>query len=271
MTGQCLTNFVKKDILYPNKEVIVVDNGSEDGSAELFQKLKKKELIDKLILNKENLGYSAAINQAFKAGTGKYYFLLNNDINSISKKGLDALVKLMEKDKTLAAVQMFVHINKRKKHLFYRQSKEIDVKRNTLCGVAMLIRAEVVNEVGGFDQKNFSPAYGEETDWCYRVKAAGYGLIETKRARVGHYGSITAKKRYSLDEQYLLMNTHRFKAMLFNLSIKQFLLHAPGLIWLFLKSFEQKRTHLLLKACWSNLKNLKLVLNERKKRKAKLF
>ena len=71
------------------KEIIVVDNGSIDGSVEALEELAKKKVI-KFIKNRENLGFAKANNQGIKIAKGKYILLLNND--TIVKKG--ALTKL---------------------------------------------------------------------------------------------------------------------------------------------------------------------------------
>ena len=73
------------------KEIIVVDNGSADGSVEALENLASRKLIT-LIKNKENLGYAKANNQGIRIAKGKYLLLLNND--TIVRRG--ALTKLVE-------------------------------------------------------------------------------------------------------------------------------------------------------------------------------
>ncbi|MCX6799457.1 MAG: glycosyltransferase, partial [Candidatus Diapherotrites archaeon] len=78
LTRQCLES-VKKNTAYKPVEVIAVDNGSDEENVTGLRELKGKGLIDKLILNKTNLGYSAGVNQGFEAARGKFLFHLDND------------------------------------------------------------------------------------------------------------------------------------------------------------------------------------------------
>ena len=102
ITRQCL-NSIKKNTLYPDYEIIVVDNGSKDGSIEMLKELKNKKLINKLIMNNENKGFAKANNQGFKVADGSYFLMLNNDI-IVTKNWLKELVKLIESNERIAAV-----------------------------------------------------------------------------------------------------------------------------------------------------------------------
>jgi GT2 family glycosyltransferase len=259
---------IKKNTVYPNFEIIVVDNGSRDGSVEMLMEMKQKGVIQKLVLNKENTGFAAGNNQGFEIASGKYYFMLNND-TLVTKGWLEAAVNLLESSPKIAAVglRMIDKENWEKKDFALGNDRE----KLTVCGGAMLLRKSVVKEIGLLDAKHFSPVYGEEQDWCYRARNAGYRMIETDKGIVIHLGSTDTKRQTGREWQFVTMNTHRLKAMLFNLSIPDFLRHAPGLGLIFLKSLREGTTLLLLRSYWNNLKGLGEVLEERKKRKARLF
>ena len=98
LTIECI-NSIYKNIQSIDFEIIVVDNGSSDGSAEIIQK-KFPEV--KLIRNVQNLGFSKANNQAIRASEGEFILLLNSDtycINDVIKKMLDFI-----KTKPLAGI-----------------------------------------------------------------------------------------------------------------------------------------------------------------------
>lgn len=254
LTRACL-NSINENTDYPNYEVIVVDNGSTDGSVEILQ----KEFPDiKLIKNKKNLGFGRGNNQGMEAAEGDYFFLLNND-TLLTKGWLTNAIEIMEADNTVASVGSLLipqdaQIN-----------ENIDRDKDTVCGAAMLMKRKVVERIGAFDVENFSPIYGEETDWNYRARKIGYKVIETTKSRVIHFGSVSTKKQNP--NQYLLLNTHRLKAMLYNDSPLSFIKRIPGLGLIFVRSFPEGTTLLLLRSYWNNFKNWRNILQERKKRK----
>lgn len=131
----------------------------------------------------------------------------------------------------------------------------------------MLLRKGVVEKIGALDAEEFSPIYGEETDWCYRARNAGYRIVETDSSRIKHLGSRDTKRQTGKDWQYVLLNTHRLKAMLFNLSTLEFLRHAPGLALVFVRAVPEGRLHLLLKSYRNNIKDIGKIMRKRKERK----
>ncbi|MBN2067463.1 MAG: glycosyltransferase family 2 protein [Candidatus Diapherotrites archaeon] len=256
---------LKNNTLYPNYEVIAIDNGSRDGSAELLKQLKEKGLVHRVILNKRNRGFAAANNQGFKIARGDYIFMLNNDV-LLEKGWLEKAVELLESDKRIAAVgSTLIGFNDRAKDVAKAHPRE----RQTLCGAAMLMRKSALENVGLLDEENFSPAYGEETDWCYRARNSGFRLLETTDSVVKHYGSGSTLKQMPKKGQYLLMNEHRLKAMLYNLSILDFLRHVPGLGLILLQSFGQGMTLTLLQSYWNNLGKIPSILEKRGERRKK--
>lgn len=265
LTEQCLKSILENTGKV-NYEIILVDNGSNTENVSRLNELKKQGFIDKLVLNKENKGFAYANNQGFNVAKGNFFFMLNND-TFVTKAWLGNALELLKSNEKIGAVgSTLVEKNETEK------KREGHVKeKQTLCGAAMLMKKKVIEEIGLLDAENFSPIYGEETDWCYRARHAGYKLLETEKSRIIHLGSQDTKRQTGSAWQYELMNTHRLKAMFFNLSIMEFSKHIAGLLLIFFKSFKEKRVRLLLKSYWNNLKNIKLILRERRKRKAKLL
>ncbi len=205
-TSRLLQNCLKsvyKALSFANikkeSEVIVVDNASTDDSVSEVKR-KYKDVI--LIQNKKNLGFSKANNQGIKKSRGNYILLLNSDTELI-ENALFFLMELLKKEKisilccnlfnTDGTVQLSVgffptlwriflwmtfvddfpgikriirayHMEDKK---FYEKSQTVD----WVTGAFMLINREIIRKAGLLDEKIFM--YGEEVEWCYRVKQKG--------------------------------------------------------------------------------------------------
>ena len=93
----CLESLLDQD--YQDVEILVVDNGSEDGS----QAMVKKEFpAVKLVENEENLGFGPAVNKGFEKAEGDYFIFLNNDL-ALQPDCLRQLAKLLDSDPTVGA------------------------------------------------------------------------------------------------------------------------------------------------------------------------
>ncbi len=266
-TKQCLYS-IKNNTLHKPVEVIVVDNGSDENNVRALGTLKKNGLIDRLILNRENKGFAFANNQGFDTARGEYLFMLNND-TLVTKGWLLNAVKLMQSSEKMAAVgcRLVDLLPYRKKNFAPKPDRAV----KTTCGAAMLISKKALKRVGKLDAKHFSPIYGEETDWCYRARSKGYKIMETGKSIVVHLGSQDTKKGRGKEAAFELLNTHRLKAMLFNLSIPQFLGHVPGLGLIFVNAAKDGMLAPLLKSYLNNAMNAGEIMKERGKRKARLF
>jgi len=267
LTKQCLQS-IKENTVYKPFEVIVIDNGSDARNVRELQALHKQGFINKLILNNENKGFAFANNQGFDAAKGDFFFMLNND-TLVTKGWLLNSLKLIQSNEKIAAVGCrLVDLAQYKEKKFNLRNDRIV---RTTCGAAMLMRKRVIEEIGKLDAVHFSPIYGEETDWCYRARKNGYKIMETDKSIIIHLGGRDTKKGRGKQAAFELLNTHRLKAMLFNLSAPQFLGHVPGLSLIFVNAVKQGMLFPLLHSYWNNLKNIKEILYERKKRKVRLF
>lgn len=222
----CLSSIYKftKNV---NFEVIVVDNASMDGSQDM---LKKKFPQVKLIPNKENLGFAKANNQGIKIAQGKYLQLLNSDTylieNSFKKlvekaESIDNLGALgplvLNEDRSIQqSVGFFPHLPQiflwmsfiddlpggpvlKPYHVdhdsFYKQSLSSNKNQREVdwvTGAAILVPKSVINKVGPLDQSIFM--YGEDVEWCYRIKAAGFKVYFSPVAKIVHIGGGSMKK-----------------------------------------------------------------------------
>jgi hypothetical protein len=223
---QNLLHSITKSASNIQYEIIIVDNASDDGSVEF---IKEKFPDVKLIANKKNLGFSKANNLGLKIALGKYILLLNPDtllredtlqkmidfFESTSDAGL-AGCKILNPDGSLQLAcrrsfpgpwtsfckvtglssifpksKIFARYNLT--YLDENQTYEVDA----ISGSFMMMRKEVYEKVGGFDEEFFM--YGEDLDLCYRIQKAGYKVYYVHDTQIIHYKG-ESTKRSSFDE-----------------------------------------------------------------------
>lgn len=267
LTSDCIKS-IQKNTNYPNYEIIVIDNGSIDGSVKILKEMKRKKIVTKLVLNKKNVGYSNGVNQGFKESKGKYIYHLDND-TLVEKKWLSKAVEAAEAIKNPGAIGSLLvgKINYGKG----LKGQEIVSEKLAVCGAAMMYSKKALKKIGNLDAKLWSPIYGEEQDWCYRARNAGFKVVETNASRVYHIGGQDTTKSIKATARYKLLERNRIRAMLYNLTLTDMAKHVPGVGLIFINSFGQGTTIQLLETYAENIANFPEVLKQRKKRKAKLF
>lgn len=193
-------------------EIIVVDNDSQDGSADMVR-TEFPEV--KLIANRENLGFAAANNQGLAVATGRNLLLLNPD-TLVLDGAIDTMLDWLERHPgvgcagcqvlesetdvqltcfsdpgpvNLLLVETGLHRILARSRFFgrpqyagwdRRDERDVDV----VSGMFMLLPRRVVDEVGPMDEAFF--IYSEEADWCRRIGDAGYRCVFTPLARIRH-------------------------------------------------------------------------------------
>ena len=177
-------------------ELIIVDNGSTDGTVEYIKCIPEI----KLIQNSENLGFSKGNNQGIEVAKGEYIGFLNNDI-LLYPNWFEACEKVFECEN--AGFVSPRHINPHydntnpDKYIKYFQAFHYDKpyeKSFDECVFSCVItKREVLDEIGVFDEK-FFPAFFEDNDLKYRAIEAGYGIYVTNEAGFYHFGSVTSVK-----------------------------------------------------------------------------
>ena len=191
-------------------EVVVVDNGSRDGSP---QYIKENYREFTLLQNHENIGFAGAVNQAIKASKCDYIFLLNNDVK-LGKKCISNLMECIKEDEKIfsAASRMIQYddhgkmddagdeytiLGWTKKSGEGKSSNKYPEKREifSACAGAALYRRSILEEIGYFDENFF--AYLEDVDLGYRARIHGYINIYCPKAVVYHHGSGTTGSRYN--------------------------------------------------------------------------
>ncbi|HNB25192.1 MAG TPA: glycosyltransferase family 2 protein [Candidatus Melainabacteria bacterium] len=200
-----------KEQTYEPIEVVIVDNGSKDGSVEY---LKENYPYVKLVTFPVNTGFSPAVNAGIKASTGEMVALLNND-TVVDPNWMSELIKAMREhpEAGSAGCKMLAYDD----HALldgagdgYRRGglpgrighKERDTGRFNrqryllgACGGAALYRRELFADIGYFDEDYF--AYLEDVDLGLRAQAAGYKCIYVPTSIVYHLGCGTTGSGYS--------------------------------------------------------------------------
>lgn len=204
--------FLLKDCLahlksqsFKDFEIIVVDNGSTDGSLDFLQERYPEVGVMRL---EKNLGFAAAVNLGIRRSRAKYIALLNNDTR-VSKTWLDFLARLLERKTSISAVTPKVALMSGKLdsagdmmndvgQAYHRGHKDDPDAWNTpgfvflITAGASLYRRNLFSKVGMFDEDFF--AYGEDVDWSFRAQTQGYKFWYEPRAVVYHYHKATAKR-----------------------------------------------------------------------------
>lgn len=281
---ECLASLEK--IIYPNWELIVVDNGSTDGTTKLSLNTKYKIPKTKLIENKTNVGFAPANNQGYKVSLGKYLLLLNND-TLVPKDFLNVMVEKMENEDNLSVLQPKIKIMDKPKYLdnagsfftkigflhhwgfMQKDRKEFSREREVFAtkGACMLIRKSVVDKLGLFDGDFMS--YFEETDFCWRVWLSGGKVIYYPETQILHKVGFTIKR---LDVTNL--NWHYYKnricSLIKNLGTFNLLTILPvhlfissGIAFVFLVKGQFKNFWIIIQAIWWNIVNLDKTLKKR--------
>jgi GT2 family glycosyltransferase len=210
-------------------EVIVVDNNSRDGSAEMVEKKYPKA---KLVVNSENLGFAKANNLARNIAKGEFILFLNSD-TVVHRETLKNTVKYLEENRDVGSVTCkavlpsgkldkdvrrsfptpwvsFTHIFLRLDRLFPRsetfskywygyinedETHDVDVVQ----GAFHLTRKKILDEVGWFDEDYFLD--GEDIDLCWRIKKAGWRIVYYPLVKITHYKKASKKNPKTSSER----------------------------------------------------------------------
>lgn len=204
----CLKSLRKQT--YRGFKVIMVDNGSTDGSISLVQRDFPEV---EVIALPDNTGFANAVNVGIKATQAEYVFLLNND--TICEEGaIAALVSVLDKKPAVFSVQAKM-LQIKEPHLIddagdyycalgwaFAPSKDKDnskyskrINVTSACAGAAMYRRQVFEEIGYFDEEHF--CYLEDVDVGYRARLYGYSNVMEPGAIVYHVGSASSGSRHN--------------------------------------------------------------------------
>lgn len=213
---KCIVSIINT-ISNMDAEIIVVDNSSDDGCAEIVRSKFPKI---KLIVNTENVGFGKAHNQSYRISHGKYFLVLNPD-TIIFPNAINRMVDFMEKhlDSGVVGCKMFwdndknfmfpdMRIHSLKTALIHFTSfcryfpnsfisrwywsstyimwnTKVPIPVDGITGGIMLFRKEAFESVGGFDENFF--LFFEEHDLLKRIKKKGWKIYYLPDAEIQHY------------------------------------------------------------------------------------
>jgi GT2 family glycosyltransferase len=226
-TRSCLDALGK--VTYPKVKVVVVDNGSTDGSVDVLQAEYPQVMLLPL---SENVGFAGGNNHglchALRQGAD-YVLLLNNDAR-IAPDAVDVLVQAAQMDRQNGILGAIIYRDDDSQHIEsaggwlnlytgrFRHFETLPANQlypyevDIVSGCAMMIRREVMEEVGLLNECYF--AYFEDAEWCMRVHRAGYRVVAVPGAQVWHRGSAASggsnaplRIYYSVRNHLLMVNT----------------------------------------------------------------
>ena len=195
-------------------EVIVVDNGSSDGSVEFIKDYSKNLDFPVIVIeNTENLGFAKAVNQAIEKSNYNYIFSLNND-TEIKKGAIGESLKLISSNQNVFSVaSKMIQYNNR--NLIDDAGDQYNILAWTKktgenqplsnynevyeifssCAGAAIYNKAILDKIGLFDENFF--AYMEDVDLAYRALINGYKNLFCPTSEVYHIGSATSGSRYN--------------------------------------------------------------------------
>lgn len=230
-------------------EVFFVDNASTDGSVEM---VKKEFPQVRIIANAENLYFTKANNLALRRAEGRYLMILNPDTfirDNTFKKMVDFMnvhpdvgacgPKFLNIDGTLQGLGHryptltyvlleFLFLNAlfpnnpiRRKRSYGELVEEVTREIEATGGACMMVKRDVAQKVGYLDEGFLM--YAEETDWCYRIRKAGWKIYCIAEAVLYHYGAgstekvenMRIKKIFNKSMSYYCRKRYGFAAYLF--------------------------------------------------------
>lgn len=213
LTRACLRTLLTSDLGKFTMEVILCDNGSADGSVEMVEREFPSV---RIIENKTNLGFAAGNNPGIRVAKGRYVLLLNTD-TEVPERTLQTMIDYMDHTPDAGAATCnillpdgrmdaachrgfptpwvaFTYVTKLERlfprtRLFgeYHQGyKDLSTVHEVDCivGAFFLVRREVIQAVGLLDEDYFM--YGEDIDWCYRIRQAGWKIMYNPRVSILH-------------------------------------------------------------------------------------
>ncbi|HEX5430166.1 MAG TPA: glycosyltransferase family 2 protein [Patescibacteria group bacterium] len=188
-------------------EAIVSDNGSTDGSLEMvWTKFPQVKLLE----NRANLGFSKGNNVAIRQALGRYVLLLNSD-TTVRPDTFDLCLRYLEQHLDVGILGCKVLLPDGRLHeasrrrfpnpanaflrLFgFRQysdynyrnvSVDQEMEVDSVVGAFLMVRKPVIDKIGLLDESFFM--YGEDLDFCWRAKEAGYKVVYFPKAEITHY------------------------------------------------------------------------------------
>jgi GT2 family glycosyltransferase len=193
-----------------------------------------------VIANDQNVGYAVANNQGMAASQGRYILILNPD-TILQEDTLDVLTRFLDEHPDTGAVgpkvifpigtfdytarrsfptpwvsfcklsglsKLFPNSPRFAQYNLTYVDPDVPMEVDSLCGACMMIRREIYENIGGFDEDYFM--YGEDIDWCYRIKQAGWKVQYYPKTQIIHYKGESTKRSTIKRNKYFYGAMHLF-------------------------------------------------------------
>jgi hypothetical protein len=216
-------------------QIYLVDNHSGDGSLEKLQEDYQDQEHITFIKSEENRGFAHANNLALKEVNSRYVLLLNSDTQIIGDC-LEKCLEYLDHDETIGVLgckvllpdgrldlacrrsfptptvsfyrmtglsKLFPHSRRFGRYNLTYLDEDETYPVDCVVGAYMMVRREAITEVGVLDEDFFM--YGEDIDWCYRIKSAGWQVIYFSPARILHHKGGSGASENLLKEFYRSM------------------------------------------------------------------
>lgn len=225
LNERCLESILQ-NADYPNFELIVVDNASQDGTPEYLLAQAKRDDRIKVILNQENKGFAGGNNQGAAASTGDYLVFLNND-TIVTRGWLHGLLRALKREESAGMVGPVTNAigNEAKVNTTYTRISEINQfaairamehrgKAFQIANLALycaMIRKDLFDQLGGLDE-GYAVGMFEDDDLAMKLKAQGYKLYCAEDVFIHHYHQASFRILSSDENQRIFhQNRERFE------------------------------------------------------------
>lgn len=203
-------------------EIILVDNHSCDG---IVERVRSAYPQVRVIGNEENAGFAKANNQGIRIANGRYVLLLNSD-TIVRTDTLDVMVSFMDGHPQVGASgckvvlpdgsldkacrrgfptpsasfyyafgfsKLFPNVPRFNQYQLGYLDPDESYPVDCLVGAFMLVRKEAIDQIGLLDEEFFM--YGEDIDWCYRIKQAGWEIFYYPQTSITHYKGASSRRK----------------------------------------------------------------------------
>lgn len=207
-TKECFKSIIDKTA-YPNYEIIIVDNKSDDNTPNYLKQISSKYEYVKIILNSENYGFAKGNNIGIKACDGEYIILLNND-TVVTRGWLSGLTKHFERNEKLGILGPVTNSisNESKINVSYADISDMEHfayeyttehmgetydRIDVLAMFCLVISRSAFNKIGYLEEL-YGIGMFEDDDYSYKTKSLGYEAKCAEDVFIHHYGNVSFKK-----------------------------------------------------------------------------